>query len=115
VTREKTVTCGTGTRVIAASIEVAKGDKTPGKALDDRPGRGRKANSSEGRRAGNRTSTLEETESSRKDELDPPDRGTASRVKPPDRLKTVESRRTGTTQKVPSLLAYENFEEPRTP
>lgn len=72
------------------SIDVAMRARTPGKALDGRPGHGREARVRKARRAGDRASALKGMKSSRKDELDSKGRGTVSRKTPPSRLETVE-------------------------
>jgi hypothetical protein len=88
------------------SIEVAKRDKTPRKALEGRPGDDRKVKVRKARRAGDRTRALKEMESSRKDELDPKRSRDGRQARPQGRLETTEPGRKGTTQKVPDLQAH---------
>lgn len=88
------------------SIEVAKRDQTPRKALGGRPGEGRKTGARNGTTGRRSNGTLKEQESSREDEPRPEKVEERRAGKPRDRPETVESKRTGSTRKDPTLFAY---------
>jgi len=90
---------------LLVSIEVAKREETPREALDGRPGDGRKIKIRKVRRAGDRTWTLKEMESSRKDELDPKRSRDGRQRDTARQVRNGQARRRGTTQTVPNLLA----------